>query len=100
MYPDKWVVVEHPSSSPLPGGLIVRTYAVTLGENKFGNLPVLISNPTTHNITIHQRCIVAELKAVRSVTSSQSYSMDETEPFPDTSLEVNFGNSPIPSEWK
>lgn len=32
VYPDKWVVIEHPSSSSLPGGLIVKTCSYPWGE--------------------------------------------------------------------
>ncbi|KAL1268488.1 hypothetical protein QQF64_033851 [Cirrhinus molitorella] len=43
----------------------------------------------------------AELKAVQSVISNEQFSkVDETEPIPKSSLEFNFGNSPIPPEWK
>ncbi len=101
VYPDKWVVIEHPSSSSLPGGLFVKTCVVTLGESKPCQLPVVISNPTTHDIAIPCRCIVAELKAVQSVIlNKQSNSVDETEPTPKSSLEFNFGDSSIPPEWK
>ncbi|KAL0153919.1 hypothetical protein M9458_050768 [Cirrhinus mrigala] len=101
VHPDKWVVVEHPSFSSLPGGLIVKTCVVTLGETKPCRLPVVISNPTVHDITIPARCIVAELKAVQSVISNKrSNKVDVTESVSKSSLEFNFSNSPIPPEWK
>lgn len=101
VYPDKWVVVEHPIFSSLPGGLIVKTCIATLGEFNPCYLPVVISNPTAHDITIPSRCIVAELKAVQSVNpSKQSASEVDTEPTLKSSLEFNFGDSSIPPEWK
>ncbi|XP_065144555.2 retrovirus-related Pol polyprotein from transposon 412 [Paramisgurnus dabryanus] len=101
VYPDKWVVVEHPTFSSLPGGLIVKTCIATLGEFNPCYLPVVISNPTAHDITIPSRCIVAELKAVQSVNpSKQSASEVDTEPTLKSSLEFNFGDSSIPPEWK
>lgn len=101
VHSDKWVVVEHPSFSSLPGGLIVKTCVATLGESKLCHLPVVVSNPTTHNIAIPSKCVVAELKAVQSVVSSKpSNSKDESESIPKSAFEFNFGDSPVPSEWK
>ena len=67
----KWAVVKHPSCSPLPCGLIVKTCMVTLGDNRHCYVPVVVANSTTHDITIPPRCVVAELKAIQSVCSEQ-----------------------------
>lgn len=98
---DKWVVVEHPSFSPLPCGLIVKTCMATLWNKRHCHLPVVVANPTAHDITIPPRCVVAELKAVQSVYSEErSDHGSKTETIPKSILEFNFGNLPIPPEWK
>lgn len=39
--PHKWVIAEHHSVSPLPGGLIIKTCVVALGEKFRCHLPVV-----------------------------------------------------------
>lgn len=97
---DKWAVVEHPSCCPLPCGLIVKTCMVTLGDNRHCYVPVVVANSTTKDITIPPRCVVVELKAIQSVCSEQPDHGSVVEPIPTSVLEFNFGDSPIPPEWK
>lgn len=98
---DKWVIAEHPSVSPLPGGLIVKTCIVALGEKCRCHLPVVVSNTTAHVVTIPPWCIVAELKAIQSVLPREkSNSKSVLEPIPAESLKFNFADSPVSPEWR
>lgn len=89
---DKWAVVEHPSCSPLPCGLIVKTCMVTLGDNRHCYVPVVVANSTTQDITIPPRFVVAELKAIQSVCSEQPDHGSVVEPITTSVLEFNFGD--------
>ncbi len=96
---DKWVVVEHPSLSSLPCGLIVKTCMATPGNKRHCHLPVVVINTTAHGTTIPPRCVMAELKAVQSVHSDGCYDHEsKTETIPKSILKFNFGDSPIPPE--
>lgn len=79
---DKWVIAEHPSVSPLPGGLIIKTCVVMLGEKSSCHLSVVISNTTAHDVTIPPWCIVAELKAIQSVLPKEKSNRSVPEPIP------------------
>lgn len=98
LHKDKWAILEHPSSS-MPGGLIVKACLVTIESQQHSHLPVVITNTTDHDIMIPPRCVVAELNAVQSVLPKEPPRVSiDTDKVP--SLEFNFGDSPITSEWK
>lgn len=53
---DKWVVVEHPTISSLPGGAVVKCCLLTLPSDKSGCLPVVLTNEADHDVTtVHHR---------------------------------------------
>lgn len=73
----------------------------TFGDERHCHLSVVVTNPTTHDITIPPRCVVAELNAVQSLYLEEHNDHDgKTSPIPKSVLEFNFGDSPIPPEWK
>ncbi len=69
---DKWVVVEHPSIYSLPGEIVVKNCLLTLPSRQSSHLPVVLTNETDHDITIPQRCVIAEIHALESVLSSDN----------------------------
>ncbi len=69
---DKRVGVEHPSISSLPGGIVVKNCLLTLPSRKSSHRPVVLTNETDHDITIPQRCVIAEIHALESVISSDN----------------------------
>ena len=100
LHTDKWAILEHPTS-PLPGGLIVKTCIVTTENKKPFHLPVMITNTADHDITIPPRCIIAELNAIQSVISKEpSLTASNNADSKAVRPEFNFGDSPITPEWK
>ncbi|XP_077385347.1 uncharacterized protein LOC144023586 [Festucalex cinctus] len=108
---EKSVVVEYPSSSPLPGGLLVRTSLVEFPQLRPHKLSVVISNESDHDVVLPTRCTIAEISSYQSIllkehsTSKRSQTLQES-PLSDiqssqgSALRFNFNDSPIPSEWK
>lgn len=97
---DKCVVVDHPSNSSLPGGVFVKRCLLTLSKTRPYHLPVVLTNETEHDIAIPPRCIVAELHAIKSVLPPPNTSVDKHLPAQELNFTLNFGESPLPQEWK
>lgn len=60
---ERSAIMEYPSSSSLPGGLLVKPCLVDLP----GRLPVVVSNESEHNIIIPAKCVIAELSAIQAI---------------------------------
>ncbi len=103
---DKWVVVEHPTVSSLPGGVVVKCCLLTLPYEKSGCLPVVLINEADHDVTIPRRCVIADIHAMESVLSpngspsksdSQSVKPEESK---EPKIAFDFGDSPLSQEWR
>lgn len=106
---EKSVVIEYPSSSPLPGGLLVKAGLVDFPQLRPHKLPVVISNESDHDIIILAKCTIAEISAYQTILlkehsiAKQSESLQrppETQSAQESTLNFNFGDSPVPLEWK
>lgn len=96
---EKAVVIEHPTSYSLPGGLVVQTCLVDLPASQPCFLPVVVTNESDHPITIPARAIIAEVGAFQNIcTKEQSIHSGQSPDMP--SLQYDFGDSPLPSAWK
>lgn len=96
---DRSAVVEHPTNSPLPGGLCVQSCLVTLPAKAPFKVPVVLANETDQDVFLPSYCVIAELGSFHSVISQHSVKApaeDRKKP----NLNFNFGESPIPAEWK
>uniref|UniRef100_A0A3B3CR12 Gypsy retrotransposon integrase-like protein 1 n=1 Tax=Oryzias melastigma TaxID=30732 RepID=A0A3B3CR12_ORYME len=95
---EKTVLLEHPQSSSLPGGLVIKSCLIDLPQHQPCHLPVVVSNETSHSIQIPAQAVLAEISSYQQVISkSQSIKGPATE---TTSSEYNFKDSPISPEWK
>lgn len=65
---EKYVIIEQPSASSLPSGLLVTASLVSLPTKQPCHLPVVLKNETEHDITIPSKTILADVNAVVSVT--------------------------------
>ncbi|XP_061757227.1 uncharacterized protein LOC133553245 [Nerophis ophidion] len=95
----QWTLVEHPAS-PLPGGLCVKNYLIMLPSQSHKKIPVILSNESDQDVTIPPLSTIAELAVSPQILShsvSTSFSPSES---PHINLNLNFGKSPIPPEWK
>lgn len=103
---EKWVVMEPPSSSSLPGGVIVTSCLLTLPDGPAHKLPVVLRNESKHDITIPAKSVIAEVHALQAIISGRQ-SVNESSVLnnapkqsksPD--IKLDFGDSPVPAEWK
>lgn len=99
-FTDTFALVEHPAQSSLPGGLCVKTCLVTLPFGSPHKVPVMISNETEQDITIPSTCVIAELGAFHCILSQHNVTSANEPTTNKATLSFNFGDSPIPQEWK
>ena len=106
---EKSVVIEYPSSSPLPGGLLVKAGLVDFPSYGTHKLPVVISNESDHDIVIPPKCTIAEVSAYQTILLKEHSIAKQSEPLQksaetqssqEPTLHFNFGDSPVPLEWK
>lgn len=96
----EWALVEHPAT-PLPGGLCVRNCLVTLPRYPKNRVAVVLTNESEHNVTLSPLTTIAELVMSPQILShhvtSESLQSKDT---PEDALKFDFGDSPIPLEWR
>lgn len=98
---EKSVVLEHSSSSSLPGGLLVKTCLVDLPTTQPCKIPVILTNETDHAVIVPQRCIIGEISAFQRVFSKEHCVLTPRSDCPQKSdIKFNFSDSPAPVEWK
>ncbi|KAJ8339479.1 hypothetical protein SKAU_G00362650 [Synaphobranchus kaupii] len=97
----RWVMVESPKSVSLPGGILVTDGLASLPCKLSRCIPVILKNESDHDITLSPKAVIAEIHAVKSVQPIKSLNSDTpTKPDQKPNLKFDFGNSPVPSEWK
>ncbi|XP_039884477.1 uncharacterized protein LOC120731507 [Simochromis diagramma] len=96
------VVVEQPSSSSLPGGLLVNNCLVDLSKQRPFRLPVVITNQSERDIVIPAKCQIADISAYQCVLSKEQsvVNLQKADLTQEADRNFNFGESPIPPEWK
>lgn len=96
---EKAVIVDHPTSHALPGGLIVKTCLADLPRQRPCQLPVIVTNESDHAVTIPARIIIAETSPFTTILNKQ-HSVHPVQSTTSPPLQYNFGDSPLPAEWK
>lgn len=97
----KWVMVESPKSSSLPGGILVTDSLVSLPPKLPRCIPVMLKNESHHDITLSPKAVIAEIHAVKSVQSMETPDSDlPKKPDQKFNLNLDFADSPVPNEWK
>lgn len=106
---ERAVVIEYLSSSPLPGGLLVKSGLVDSPQLCPHKLPVVISNESDHDIVIPAKCTIAEISAFQTILLKEHSIVNQTELLQNSpgsqssvksTINLNFGDSPVPLEWK
>lgn len=101
---DRWVVIEPPSSSSLPEGMMVTNCLISFPDSPFQRLPVVVQNESKHDIIIPAKSVIAEIHALQEVISCKQ---NPTDMMPPTSipmspenvgLNFNFGDFPLNGE--
>lgn len=93
------VLVEHPSSFSLPGSLIVRSCLVDCSKLQPGQLPVIVSNESDHDVIIPARSAIAQMSTVNTILSKEQSASDSVHSSSQP-LNFNFSDSPLSPEWK
>lgn len=73
---DRWIVIEPPSSSFLPGGVLVTSCLFSLPDNLSQKLLVVLHNESEHDIIIPAKSVIAEIHALQEVLSSKQNPTD------------------------
>lgn len=68
---EKWVALEAPSGSSLPGGLLMASSLFTLPLKRPYRMPVLLRNETQSDITIPPKPVLAEIHAVQRMMGKE-----------------------------
>ncbi|CAL9706114.1 unnamed protein product [Knipowitschia caucasica] len=98
---ERAVVIDHPIVSSLPGGLIVKSCLADLPPQRPCHLPVVVTNESSHAITIPAKAVIAEISAFQTIyCKEQSTYHREPSKEPPSQLQYDFGNSPLPAQWK
>lgn len=98
---EKSVLLEHPSLSALPGGVLVKPCLIDLPQKAPYKVPVVMTNELDHDVVIPQKCVIGEISAFHRVLSHEHCVVT-----PDSStkqklgLNFNFEDSPISAEWR
>lgn len=97
----KWVVVEQLKASCLPGGVMVTNGLASLPAKLPHRIAVILKNESDHDITIPPKSVIAEVNAIQSIQPTTTGNPDTlTRPDRKPNRDFDFGNSPIPNEWK
>ena len=100
---DKWAILEPPSTSSLPGGLLVSSSLFTLPTaRQHTQLPVVIRNESSHDIIIPPGAVLAEVNAIKQVIQKEPAGTD-TSPVDKSDkreMKFDFGDSPLSTKWK
>lgn len=99
---EKAVMVEHPTSFHLPGGLMIQSCLVDFSSQHPVLLPVPVTNESDHDVILPPQAMLAEISAFQSVSCTAQTSSESTS---TTSLSkplfnYDFENSPLTPEWK
>lgn len=111
------LLVESPSQSALPGGLLFCSYVMTPPSRSSFKVPVLVKNETTHDIKVPAGHTIADLSLPMCVSKlpkqdTKTETCKSSRPPSDTAacnsmctldsskLTFDFTDSPLPEEWK
>lgn len=101
----KYVIIEQLSASSLPSGLLVSASLVSLPKKQPCHLPVVIKNETVipcysiHDDSGKHQCCCAGDKQRANCKGTNPNDMKRESPQP-AKLSFDFGDSPLPPEWK
>ena len=103
---DRWIVIEPPTLSSLPGGMLVTSCLLSLPNNPSKTLPVVLRNESKHDIILPAKSVIAEVHALQEVVqnkytpSNAAHQGDSPKSSEDVKLNLNFDGSPLPAEWR
>ncbi|KAJ8015288.1 hypothetical protein DPEC_G00024570 [Dallia pectoralis] len=95
---ERSALIGYPSSSSLPGGLLVKPCLIDL----LGRLPVVVLNESEHDIIIPAKSVIAELSAIQTILSHKQNvtNPSESELSKAADLAFDFGSDKRPSTFQ
>ena len=94
-------VLEPHEHCPLPGGVILECALVNIPCESSCKVPIVLSNTTDHDITLHQQSVLAQVSAAQCVIpldpSQRAPGVPQSSSGP---LRFDLEDSPIPEHWK
>lgn len=103
---DRWIVIEPPSLSPLPGGILATSCLLTLPDDPRRKIPVVLRKESRHDIIIPAKSVIAEIHALQEVVSRKrspaesAHSDNLSKSTENVQLSLNFDGSPLSAEWR
>ena len=119
---EEWALLEEPSISNLHGGIFIDRCLITMPTQAPYKVPVILTNESDHDIILPTNCVVAEVTVAHEIVrdedpdheltylneeSSQhdkpqytAYISTPQELNTSQKLKFNFGDSPVPEDWK
>lgn len=95
---DRCVVMEPPSHSSVPGGLLIASCLLNLPKYPSCKVPVVLKNETEHDTTIPGKSVIADIHAIQKVISNKSVQKGDlsskVEEKSTKELCFDFGDSP------
>lgn len=104
-------LLEQPSSSSLPGGVIVDSCLISLPQSSPYKVAVQLRNETNRDILLPTNCVIADLVVPDQITcicrSVQNTNQEmaancssKQQPIAESGLCFDFGSSALPEDWK
>ncbi|MCJ8730139.1 hypothetical protein PDJAM_G00180710 [Pangasius djambal] len=103
---DRWIVIEPPSLSSLPGGMLATSCLLAISDDLPRKLPILMRNESKHDIIIPAKSVIAEIHALQEVVSCKQRPDQPacSDSLPKSTnkvkLNLNFDGSPLSAEWR
>lgn len=112
------LLVEPPTKSSLPGGLILCSYIMASPRQTSFKVPILLKNESAHDITVSAHRILAELSVPQSIsplaslhgiegemqdlngTNTAAQDLTAGQVNPENLIQFDFAESPLSEEWK
>lgn len=94
----QFVLAQHPVST-LPGGLCVSNCLLTFPAHAPYKVPVVVTNESEQDLYIPSKSVIAELGTYHCILS-QHQAKSHLPNHARTTLNFDFGDSPISLEWK
>lgn len=92
---EKIVLLEHPSLSAIPGGVLVKPCLINLPERAPYIVPVALTNESEHVVTIPPKCLIGEINVFQRVLSQEHLIKSPESVGQQSNLTFNFESSPI-----
>lgn len=96
------VLLEPPSNSYLPGGVLLRRGVVQVPSFPTQKLNVQLRNESHRDVVLQPNAVVAEMHAIESIIPQEHEvkSVPAGQSCSEALITFDFGDSPLPKEWR